>query len=339
VRVFVRHRLKASAAAVLFIWLLACVGVSETSARPVPAEQNSKGSILFDETLNEYGESRISTGYAELARNLKDAGYAVDSLTAGPITYEKISHYSALVIAAPFTPPRSVGTSEIGDVKRFVGEGGGLLLAAVGWSWVAYAKLDVSSDPANRIGAEFGITVNDDVIYDPKDNDGGPARPIFHEFAIHPTTYGLSRVCVDSPSSLAVGGGLAVVWGDDDSYAQSKSTYTYPRGARPPFVAITEFGSGRVVYIGHDGVFHDRNLRTYDNLKLALNVFNWLIQSKPTTTVTLTSTTTELTSAILPTLPVFGGIGALLLLAFIAGYYLAKRRRNETTADEDTKIW
>lgn len=334
-----RHRLKASQAAVLLVWLLACVSVSQASPRPVSAGQDSKGSVLFDETLSEYGESRIGTGYAELARNLRDAGYAVDSLTAGPITYEKISHCSVLVIAAPFTPPISVGTSEIGDVKRFVGEGGGLLLAAVGWSWVAHAKLDVASDPANTIGSEFGITVNDDVIYDPKDNDGGPARPIFHEFANHPTTYGLSRVCVDSPSSLDVGGGSAMVWGDDDSYAQVKGTYTYPRGIHPPFVAITEFGSGRVVYIGHGGVFHDRNLRVYDNLKLALNVFNWLIQSKRTTTVTLTSTTTALTSAILPTLPVIGGMGALLLLAFIGGYYLARRRRNEMTADEDTKIW
>jgi hypothetical protein len=247
---------------------------------PASTQQQLKGRILFDETLNEYVESRVDTGYSELAKELRNSGYAIDTLTAGPISYEKISQYSVFAITAPFTPPKSLTNDEIQAIKQFVSEGGGLFIAALGWSWVSYAKVGIELDPANQIGGEFGIKVNDDIIYDPTNNDGDPSRPIFHEFAIHPITNGLSEVGIEVPSSLSISGNAQpIVWGDDDSYALRETIRTYPEGTHPPFVAIAEFGRGRVVCVGQDGIFHDRNLHRYDNLKLALNIFDWLSQA------------------------------------------------------------
>lgn len=325
----------------LVLTLLAVFSIFRIDTQPVHGESSS-GSILFDETLNEYGESRITTGYADLAQQLRDAGYLVEALTMGPIAYDKLSQYSALAITAPFTPPKSLAAREITDVKRFVSQGGGLLLAAVGWSWVTYAKLDVASDPANEIGAEFGITVNNDIIRDPTDNDGGPARPLFRKFASHPVTNGLSQVSVDTPSSLSVqAGAYAVVSGDDDSYSQSDATFTYPRGSHPPFVAVAEFDNGRVVYLGHDGIFHDRNIGKFDNSRLALNIFNWLVQPRRTATVTLIHTITEVTTQVqsVVSLPMIAATGVLVAFAFSAGYLLASRRKGKVAVDEDTKIW
>lgn len=244
------------------------------------ARAQPKGRILFDETLNEYWGSKIGTGYSELAQELRSSGYIVDSLATGSITYDKISQYGVFAITAPFTPPKSLTGDEVQAIKRFVNEGGGLFLVALGWSWVSYAKVSLALNPANQIGNEFGITVNDDIIYDPTSNDGDPARPIFHEFADHPVTDGLNKVWIEVPSSLSVrGNARAVIWGSNASYAQSGSTFTYPRGSRPLCVATSESGKGRVVYVAHDGIFHNQNLRRYDNLSLALNIFNWLNQT------------------------------------------------------------
>ena len=304
------------------------------------AQPQPRGSILFDETLNEYGESRIGSGYAGLARELRSIGYAVDALTQGPITYEKLSQYDAFTIMAPFTPPRSLTTDEIDAIRRFVSAEGGLFMAAVGWSWVSYAKVDIASNPANQIGSVFGIVVNDDVIYDPTDNVGGPSAPTFHQFANHPVATGLHRIGIEGePSSLSVrGDAKPVVWGDDDSYARSSATFTYRVGAHPPFAAAVEFGGGRVVYVGHDGIFHDRNLYKYDNLRFALNIFGWLVQTKRTTTVTLIQTVTDVTTEHSVSTLASASV-ALAAFAFLGGYLLARKRRNKHTVDDDTKIW
>jgi len=239
--------------------------------------------ILFDETHNEYWESTIEQGYADLAEELRRVGFIVESLKPDSITFEKISQYNALAIAAPFTPPKSLTSDEISAIKQFVSKGGGLFLAALGWSWVGYTKQSVDSDPANQIGREFGITVNNDIIYDPTNNDGGPGSPLFHKFASHPITDGLNIIWGATPSSLRVfGSAQSIIWGDEDAYARG-DVETYQKGSNPPLVAVAELGKGRVVYVASDGMFHaapyrrDRdNLRKYDNLKFAINTFKWL---------------------------------------------------------------
>ena len=207
---------------------------------------------------------------------MRKSGFLVESLKSDPIRYDVISKYDVFVIAAPFTPPRLPTDSEINDIVRYVNEGGGLLLLALGWSWVSYTNLSIEVPPTNLIGSRFGITINDDVIYDPTDNIGETHIPIFH-FISHPVTVGLKEICMEVPSSLTVSSGAkTIVQGDDDSYAKSGNSYTYPKGSHPPFVAVAESGSGRVVYVAHDGIFTSSWLRRCDNLKLAMNVFEWL---------------------------------------------------------------
>ncbi len=253
-----------------------------TASEPL-AQSQDMSKILFDQTHNEYWESTIEQGYADLAEELGRAGFEVESLKSGSITYEKISQYNVLAITAPFTPPKPLTSDEISAIRRFVSEGHGLFLASSGWSWVAYTKQDIDSDPANQIGREFGITVNNDIIYDPTNNEGNSASPLFSRFASHPITAGLNIVWGATPSSLNVfGPAQSIVWGDEDAYARG-DLETYPMGSKPPLVAVSEFGRGRVVYVGSDGMFHaapyrpDRdNLRKYNNLKFAINSFKWL---------------------------------------------------------------
>jgi hypothetical protein len=64
------------------------------------------------------------------------------------------------------------------------------------------------------------MIMNGDIIHDPTDKFADADYfPIYHRFAPHPTTEGVSKICVKAPSSLHLQKGYPVVLGDDDSYA------------------------------------------------------------------------------------------------------------------------
>jgi hypothetical protein len=239
-----------------------------------PPAPPSPTQILFDETHNEY--FRIDSGLATLTSELRKAGYTVSPSKSGPITQQTLSDYDILVIPEPGTPPKPFTNQEIETISGFVRDGGGLLLIALGWSWVDYSGRPIHENPANQLGREFGMVVNDDLIVDPTNNDGDEGYPLFHTFANHPIVKDLDVLVSGTDSSLTISGSaLAIVWGDEDAY----STYheqVYKRGQYPPVAAASEYGLGRIVYLGHAAFWDDDRLYKYDNLQFALGVFEWL---------------------------------------------------------------
>jgi hypothetical protein len=232
------------------------------------------GRVLFDRTLAPF------TDFSRIIDELGKLGFLVESLEAGPLRYDIISQYDVFVLAGNYASkqlPKSLSDSEVNDIVRFVDDGGGLLLAATGWGWVETSGLGIDFLPTNLVGARFGMIMNGDIIHDPTDKFADADYfPIFHRFAPHPTTEGVSKICVKAPSSLHLQKGYPVVLGDDDSYAASpKGSLTYPPGSNPPVMVVGEFGKGRVVYTS-EFVVVAANL--CDNLKLAINIFKWLSQ-------------------------------------------------------------
>jgi hypothetical protein len=228
------------------------------------------GRVLFDRTLDPF---------TDIIDELRKLGFLVESLEAGPIRYDIISQYDVFVLAGNYASrqlPKSLSDSEVNDIVRFVEDGGGLLLAATGWGWVEISELGTDFLPTNLVGAKFGMIMNGDIIHDPTDKFADADYfPIFHRFAPHPTTEGVSKICVKAPSSLLHLKADPVVFGDDDSYAASpKGSLTYPLGSNPPVMVVGEFGKGRVVYTSEFVVA----VNLCDNLKLAINIFKWLSQ-------------------------------------------------------------
>jgi hypothetical protein len=228
------------------------------------------GRVLFDRTLDPF---------TDIIDELRKLGFLVESLEAGPIRYDIISQYDVFVLAGNYASrqlPKSLSDSEVNDIVRFVEDGGGLLLAATGWGWVEISELGIDFLPTNLVGAKFGMIMNGDIVHDPTDKFADADYfPIFHRFAPHPTTEGVSKICVKAPSSLLHLKADPVVFGDDDSYAASpKGSLTYPLGSNPPVMVVGEFGKGRVVYTSEFVVA----VNLCDNLKLAINIFKWLSQ-------------------------------------------------------------
>jgi hypothetical protein len=231
------------------------------------------GRVLFDRTLDPF------TDFSRIIDELRKLGFLVESLEAGPIRYDIISQYDVFVLAGNYASrqlPKSLRDSEVNDIVRFVEDGGGLLLAATGWGWVEISELGIDFLPTNLVGAKFGMIMNGDIVHDPTDKFADADYfPIFHRFAPHPTTEGVSKICVKAPSSLLHLKADPVVFGDDDSYAASpKGSLTYPLGSNPPVMVVGEFGKGRVVYTSEFVVA----VNLCDNLKLAINIFKWLSQ-------------------------------------------------------------
>lgn len=271
-----------------------------------------KGKILFDESHNTFWSASINNGYSSFANAVRTEGYQVDRSTSG-LSFDVLKKYAVLVVAVTFTPPKPFSTSEIEAIKKFVHEGGGLLLIGVGWSWVDYSHKNIDAYPVNQISKEFGVSFNEDVINDPTDYypTGGEGNPIFHIPYItdHSTTKGINEICAcgGNPCSLKIidNSVQVIIKGDEDSYTGYHNTHYYPAGTNPPILAVTEYGNGKVVFLGHDGFFANAddneddigNLYEYDNKQLGLNIMHWLASSATPTTPTPTPTEDGVTTS------------------------------------------
>ena len=72
--------------------------------------------------------------------------------------------------------------TEIDAVEAFVGNGGGLYLAGLGWSYKAYIDKNLDHFPMNQLGMRFGLRFEDGSVRDPTHNIGVSANPIIHTF-------------------------------------------------------------------------------------------------------------------------------------------------------------
>jgi len=248
---------------------------------------------------------------------IHDNGYQVDRVTDGPITYDKLKYYDVFVMPNGWIIENKrvklLTDDEIKAIKKFVTEGGGLFLFGCGWSWVDYTHLSIEKAPVNLIGKEFGIKLNDDITYDSTNRYSscreGEGCPIFHRPFIkeHPITEDVYRItnCGGFPSSLTISdsSGDVVISGDEDSYTGYRGKY-YNKGEKPPFIAVTEYGKGKIVFAGYEGFLSSaddnkdgiKNLYEYDNKKLGLNIIDWLSVSlaKETAAKSINSVSTKI---------------------------------------------
>lgn len=236
--------------------------------------------VLIDEGHSEW---LVSSNVQFLIQNLEERGYLVQTLT-DVITSSSLVNCDVLIIGTAWG---SFTQTELKAIEEFVKNGGGLLLTGLAWSWPGGDGTieGVSDYPMNQIAQQFSGFFNPDIIYDPTDYTTEPASPIFHTPFImnHPITVGVSEVAAGVvgglggfPGSISLTEGVVLITGDDDSYGgYLESPYPNP-GMYPPFLGAIEYFLGRIVLVGHEGVFYDGAIQKYDNKILGLNIINWL---------------------------------------------------------------
>lgn len=244
--------------------------------QPLVSAYETEIKILYD---TEHSFVSFSS-YNDFMENLKENHNIQIFFANEKLTLDVLYRYDILVIA---TPIEIFSKEERYCIKKFVEEGGNLLLMGNGWYWRHYHEKPLAEFPFNRLGKEFGVTINDDIIVDPTNYRDSRYYPVFHHFADHPATEGIKEIRTTNPCSLTLEGDvIPIVWGDSNTYSGNIYLQPYKTGETPPVVAALEYGKGRGIFIGADSFFDNTNVSNEDNLKFGLNIFSWFIENKPT---------------------------------------------------------
>lgn len=127
------------------------------SSRPSNvAFYTSIGTLVTTKTLSD-----------EIEKGLSEQGVTITDL-AEKVSRTDLSHYSVLVIARPHT--RSISADEAEAICQFVEEGGGLLIAGLGWFWAqCNPTLTIEEFPLNVLGRRLGVKYISDSVWEQSD--------------------------------------------------------------------------------------------------------------------------------------------------------------------------
>lgn len=147
---------------------------------------------------------------------------------------------------------REMPAEELMVVKKFIANGGRVLLLCPGWVWVSYEKKDLKRLPYNQIANEFGLKITD--VY--------AERP----FRIVDQKWYVKDIADDFPgvfSSIDYEDAIAVVVGKDDKAA----------------CVAAQKGNARIIVWGQNNLLTEEFSFSEKGLKFITKVFNWLFLS------------------------------------------------------------
>ncbi|MFW9794184.1 MAG: hypothetical protein ACFFEE_07780 [Candidatus Thorarchaeota archaeon] len=226
--------------------------------------------ILFDQTQNERG--RLDSTYSELGQLLKDNDFDVEAYTEFMILAKNIKDAAVMVFGCPNSS--KIRPAEIDVLKKFVENGGGLLLLSLSGGDRGLMN------NMSKISSDFGITFENTAVKDDRNNAGLPTMPIISDIVAHPSTEDVKDLLVPSACSLKVTGNATPLAVTSETADPGKANV----------VAIAEPGKGRIMCIGSYEVFRKGGgLKHKGNTSFAVNAFRWLSGefqvAKPSTVV------------------------------------------------------
>ncbi len=208
---------------------------------------------------------KIDRGYSAMAERLRNKGYELASMSRGQLSKETLESYDMLVIV----PSKSLTVDEISAILWFVTTRG-------------KAVFIIGDQPvhANQLMIPFGMTMDDGNLIDSTNSIPGKSNQNFlvNRFVSSDTTrilqQGVKQVGFYGGHGLLVSGSAGpVVTGDGDTYSD---TLSFASGSYPPIAASALFGRGLVFGLGDADMLSNDNVNSYDNMKFAENVVDWL---------------------------------------------------------------
>lgn len=225
--------------------------------------------VLFDQGHNERFliDGKGALDLSNLAGVLTASGLEVQAQSA-PLTTEALAGARGLVLSGPFAP---LGNDELTVVKRFVEEGGRLVVL-----------LHIGPTVSGLL-REFGIVHSNGVIREIEQVLGGePLNFSVSQFKPHPVLHGLSGFNVygawalesDNPLAEVVASSGPKAWVDlngDKKFGHGDAVQSFG-------VAVAgRQGRGEFIIFGDDAIFQNRFL-VGENETLARNLARWLAE-------------------------------------------------------------
>ncbi len=213
--------------------------------------------ILFDQTQNERG--RLDSTYAQLADVLRDNDFDVEAYSEFMLIPKNLTGVDVLVFGCPNSS--KLRPTEIDTIRRFVQEGGGLMLLSLSGGDKGLMN------NMSMLSKDFGIEFENTAAKDERNNAGIPTLLLVRDIIRHPAIEGVNELLIPSPCTLRISGGATAI-------ATTSPTADPPKA---PLIAVAEHEKGRVMCIGSYEVFRrGGGMKCEDNIVFAINAFRWL---------------------------------------------------------------
>lgn len=238
------------------------------------------GTVLFDAGhANLYQTSEVQALQEEISKR----GGRVETIADPALLEFKLKYASAYVVVSPSMP---FTDAELRIVQDFVKRGGRLLVftdatrGVLYYDWFTGMETNYADSViANPLLSPFGITVNNDYLYDVEEHEGNYRNVYFDDFGKSELTFGLKRVALYGAHSIKSASGLTLLRG-------AKSTLSSVDDAHDPAesgAAISE--NGNVLAFGDFTFLTSPYQNVADNATLISNIADFTLGGKQTVTL------------------------------------------------------
>lgn len=239
--------------------------------------KQTSGVVLFDLAHgNQYQASEIQF----LKEEIEKRGGKVESLTDSPSLSYKLKYASTYVV---ISPAYAFSEEESKIVQGFVNRGGRLLVFADATRGVVYFDSFTGSavnysdaSSVNPLLYLFGITINNDYLYNVEKNEGNFRNVFFEDFGKNELTFGLKQVALYGTHSVKSPSGLTLLRGTESTLSSINDAHDPTEGG----AALSK--NGNVLAFGDFTFLTFPYHNVADNSTLIANIADFALGGKQT---------------------------------------------------------
>ncbi len=244
------------------------------------AEEDIKqvgGVVVMDAThANQFQPAEAQS----LKEAIEDRGGKLEFITDSTLLENQLKYASAYAVLSPST---AFSTGEINLVKAFVDRGGRLVVFTDATRGMVFSDFFTGTTTvypdtyaANPLLENFGITVNNDYMYNLAENEGNFRNVFFDEFGKSELTFGLKQVALYGAHSVSSDSGLVLFRGSDSTFSSVSDAHDPAQGG----AAMS--ADGNVVAFGDFTFLTPPYDIVADNSTLITNIADFLLGGKRT---------------------------------------------------------
>lgn len=238
------------------------------------------GTVLLDTT---HGNQFMLSEIESLTKAIKARGGEVVNFNDTAALEYQLKYASAFISVSPSVAFTSVETQAL---KSFAARGGKILVFADATRFILYYDY-ISGNPiaagdanaANSLLSEFGISVNNDYLYNTEKNEGNFRNILFDNFGKSELTFGLKEVALYGAHSVETTSGLILLEGTKSTLSSTNDSHNPGQGG----AALSEDGSTAAF---GDFTFLSSPYNSYtDNATLIANLADFALSGKQNVTL------------------------------------------------------
>jgi hypothetical protein len=237
----------------------------------------TRGVVLFDLThANQYQPADVQS----LQGTIEERGGRVETVSDSTSLEQQLKYASTLTI---ISPSAAFSADESRIIQAFVKRGGRLLVftdATHGLVFTDFFTGSTISYPdtnlINPLLSPFGITVNNDYLYNVEEHEGNFRNIFFAGFGKNELTFGLKKVALYGTHSIKTSSGLILFRGTESTLSSSDDAHHQSEGG----AALNK--DGNVLVFGDFTFLSSPYQNVLDNSILIANIADFSLGSTQT---------------------------------------------------------